>query len=226
MTSETITDNIEMEDVQEVIYGYAQITHNLCTHLVDKKIEDADVLFAFRGVLLPINESIGKMASALGEIFPHRSTDHKYVCVSVYTFLRVIQTIDKLSDLDKTKRCSFVETALTNVVGCFKYLSTVARNNDDFATLKYWGEAEFTINELSRICETYGLVSSKKTNVMTIYMFACSMLTLSILSRDSFLSKNLRWARSKPFSSSAPHFSIKSSLTRTLQEPNSNYFKI
>jgi hypothetical protein len=63
MTSETITDKIEMEDVQEVIYGYAQITHNLCTHLVDKKIEDADVLFAFRGVLLPINESIGKMAS-------------------------------------------------------------------------------------------------------------------------------------------------------------------
>lgn len=49
------------------------------------------------------------------------------------------------------------------------------------------------------------------------------MLTLSILSR-AFLSKNLRWARSTPFSSSAPHFSIKSSLTRTPHEPNSNYF--
>lgn len=157
-----------MEDVQEVIYGYAQITHNLCTHLVDKKIEDADVLFAFRGVLLPINESIGKMAAALAETFPSRSGDHKYVCFSVYSFLRVIQTIDKL-DLDKTKTCSFVETALTNVVGGFKYLSTAARNTDDFATLKHWGLAELTINELSRICETYGLVSYKKTNVMTIY---------------------------------------------------------
>ena len=170
MTIKTITDKIVMEDVQEVIYAYAQITHNLCTHLAEKRIvDDKDVLFAFGSVLLPMNESIGKMAVALAETFPHRSQDHKYACFSVYSFLRVIQTIDKLADLDKTKKCSFVETALTNVQGAFKYLTTVARNNDDFATLRHWGIAELTINELSRICESYGFASYKKINVMTIY---------------------------------------------------------
>lgn len=39
----TLNFNDEMEDVQEVIYGYAQFTTNLCTHLVDKKIETMDV---------------------------------------------------------------------------------------------------------------------------------------------------------------------------------------
>ena len=74
MTSKTITDKIVMEDVQEVIYAYAQITYNLCKHLAEKKIvNDKDVLFAFGSVLLPMNESIGKMAAALAETFPHRS---------------------------------------------------------------------------------------------------------------------------------------------------------
>jgi len=134
-----------------------------------KGVAEKDVLFAFSSVLLPINESIGKMAAALAETFPHRSTDHKYACFSVYSFLRVIQTIDKLDDLEKTKRCNFVETALNNVQGGFQYISVVSRKDDNFNTLKHWGLVELTINELSRICESYGLVSYKRINTVKIY---------------------------------------------------------
>ena len=39
-----------------------------------------------------------------------------------------------------------------------------------------------------------------------------------------FFQKNLRWARGTPFSTSAPHFSVKLSLTKRPREPDSKNF--
>ena len=177
-----MTENLDENDIQEVIYGFAQITHNLCQSLTPVPKEQAseqkakDLWFALDGVLLPLNQSIGSMALALSslkqqaEVSEEYDIKHKYPCFAVYSFLRLIQTVEKQrEELTKSSRAILVETALKNVKGCFSYLMSAARNDDEFSTYQHWSLVELTINELSWIFEQHGLCSYERTNIMDIY---------------------------------------------------------
>ncbi|CAG5100077.1 Oidioi.mRNA.OKI2018_I69.XSR.g16831.t1.cds [Oikopleura dioica] len=166
----TPSSGIFENDIQEIIYGFAQICHNICENLVTLTEKDSNVLLALETVLIPLNESIGNMAEALskftGSNFKHL---HKYAAFSVYSFCRVLQTIAKRNDLDKTKQREIVETGLKNLGGSFKYVSSISRDNDNFTNLQHWNLIELTINELAITCETNNLCSYKNSNSMTIF---------------------------------------------------------
>ncbi|CAG5105495.1 Oidioi.mRNA.OKI2018_I69.chr1.g2176.t1.cds [Oikopleura dioica] len=157
-------------DIQEIIYGFAQICHNICQNLVTLPEKDSNVLLALETVLIPLNESIGHMAEALsrftGSRFKH---PHKYAAFSVYSFLRVLQTIAKRNDLDKTKQRKIVETGLKNLEGSFKYVYSISRDDDNFTNLEHWNLIELTINELAITCETNNLCSWKNSNSVRIF---------------------------------------------------------
>ena len=99
----------------------------------------------------------------------HRYENHKYPCFAVYSFFRLIQTVDKRKDIADVKRCTLVETALKNVRGSFRYLMAICRADDTFDTYQHWSLVDKTINELARIFEAYRLCSYRATNIMTIY---------------------------------------------------------
>ncbi|CAG5100047.1 Oidioi.mRNA.OKI2018_I69.XSR.g16816.t1.cds [Oikopleura dioica] len=166
----TPSSGIFENDIQEIIYGFAQICHNICENLVTLPEKDSNVLLALETVLIPLNESIGNMAEALskftGSNFKHH---HKYAAFSVYSFCRVLQTIAKRNDLDKTKQREIVETGLKNLGGSFKYVYSISKHDDNFTNLEHWNLIELTINELAITCETNNLCSRKNSNSMTIF---------------------------------------------------------
>ena len=162
--------NIVENDIQEIIYGYAQICHNICQNIDTLPEKDSNVLLAMETVLIPLNESIARMAEALSNFTAsHYKHDHKYAAFSVYSFLRVLQTIAKRNDLNKTKQRKIVEAGLKNLGGSFKYVYSISRNDDNFTNLEHWSLIEMTINELGVTCETNNLCSYNHSNSMTIF---------------------------------------------------------